>query len=272
MATLMTKYANLVNAKLRNALVLKDGVIFNTRYEGNPLAGTVKVRKTGAATVADYNRATGADLTVDTDGYIDVAINKDKVVNELIDGFEAAAVADGIVADRLDAAAYALANALDVDGAAELVSGGTTLDDTDALTSATVYDSLVDARTAMVKAGVPNDGRMYVIVAPEVMGLILKSDDFTKASALGDSVIATGAIGKIAGFLVFESANLGDDVEYVAGHPDYAARVKMWKSEPHIQDLNGSGKYVDACAVQGRYIYGHKVTSAGAILVKTANF
>ena len=272
MATLQDRYSNLVDTKCRAALVLRDGVIFNNRYEGDPKAGSVKIRKTGAATVANYDKTNGVSLTADSDQYITVTINKDKAVNEIIDGYEASAVPDDMVADRLDAAAYGLASAYDIDGAAELVNGGTTLNDTTALTASTVYDKIVDCRTTLSKLGVPNDNRRWIIVAPEVMGLILKSDDFIKASALGDVVVQTGAIGQIAGFLVFESSNLGDDIEFVAGHPDYATRVKEWAVDVHIQDLSGSGKYIGASAVQGRNVYAHKVTNANAILVKTANF
>ena len=45
-----TRYSALVDAKARDAIVLKDGVIFNNRYEGSAKAGAVKVRKTGVAT------------------------------------------------------------------------------------------------------------------------------------------------------------------------------------------------------------------------------
>ena len=68
--------------------------------------------------------------------------------------------------------------------------------------------------------------------------------------------------------LVFESANLDADVEFVAGHPDYATRVREWAVDVHKQDLAASGKYIGACAVQGRSVYAHKVTNPAAILVK----
>ena len=41
--TLSERYSNLVDTKLRSELVLKDGIIFNNRYEGDPKAGAVKV-------------------------------------------------------------------------------------------------------------------------------------------------------------------------------------------------------------------------------------
>ena len=40
---LQVRYADLVLAKLRKELVLKDGVVFNNDYEGAPSAGAIKV-------------------------------------------------------------------------------------------------------------------------------------------------------------------------------------------------------------------------------------
>ena len=261
------RYSALVDAKLRNDLVLKDGVIFNNRYEGDPKAGAVKVRKSGTATVSDYDKANGVAPTSGASEWITVTIDKDKVVNEVIDGYEANAVPDGIVADRLDAAGYALASTLDVDGAKELATSGTALTDTAVLTKTNIYTTFVDARTTLSKAGVPINSR-YAVVSPDTYATALKSPEFVEASELGDKVKATGALGSIAGFAIYESANLGTGVEAVFGHPDYAARIKEWSVPVHIQALDGSGKYVGASAVQGRYVYGHKVTDAGAVLVK----
>lgn len=42
-------------------------------------------------------------------------IDKDKYVNELIDGFDAASVPDNLVADRLDSAGYAMGVSFDTD-------------------------------------------------------------------------------------------------------------------------------------------------------------
>lgn len=271
-----TRYSALVDAKARDAIVLKDGVIFNNRYEGSAKAGAVKVRKTGAVTVQDYG-AEGATLTNGTSEWITVTIDKDKAVNEKIDNFDGAAIPDGVIADRLDAAGYGMALALDEDGAAELVNGGTTLESKTALTKTNVYDTAVDTGKALSKAGIPNDGRRYMLVTPDTYALMLKSPEFIKASALGDAVVQTGAIGKIAGFLVFECNHLGTktiedttyDVEFVAGHPDYATRVNEWAVDVHVQDLSGSGTYIGESAVQGRKIYAHKVTNENAILVKT---
>jgi hypothetical protein len=136
------------------------------------------------------------------------------------------------------------------------------------MTKSNVYSTIVGARTALSKAKVPNDGRRWLLVTPEVFGLILTSDEFTHASDLGDAVIQTGALGKIAGFLVFEDNTLSATTDFLAGHPDWCTRVREWAVPVHVQDLSGSGDYIGASAVQGRTVYAHKVTKPQTLLIK----
>lgn len=272
---LSERYSALVDAKTRDVLVLKDGVIFNNRYEGSAKAGAVKVRKSGAATVANYDKTNGATLTEGASQWITVTVDKDKAINEIVDGFDAAAITDGVIADRLDEAGYAMAKQVDVDGAAELAAAGTALASTTALTKNSVYEAAVDARTALTKAGVPAEGR-YLLVTPDVYALMLKSPEFIKPSDLGDAVVQTGAVGKMANMLVFETNSFGVltkgdnqfDVEFVAGHPNYATRVNEWAVPIGVEDIK-DGKHIGASAIQGRKIYAHKVTNPDCILVKT---
>ncbi|MEF9917373.1 MAG: hypothetical protein RR746_08450 [Lachnospiraceae bacterium] len=57
-------YSKLVLAKLRNELVLKDGVVFNNDYEGKPSAGVVKIPvRDGEVEVSDYDKANGIQGT-----------------------------------------------------------------------------------------------------------------------------------------------------------------------------------------------------------------
>ena len=137
------RYSKLVLAKLRASAVLKDGIVFNNDYEGDPKAGAVKipVRDTEVA-VSDYDKAAGLTGATGTTTYMTITIDKDKAVNEIIDGYDAEAVPDGIVAERLDSAGYALAMQLDNDGAAALLDGGTAVT-VDALTKDTAYAAVV---------------------------------------------------------------------------------------------------------------------------------
>lgn len=263
------RYSGLVDAKLRATLVKKDGVIFNNRYEGNPKAGTVKVpvRDTEVA-VSDYSKTAGASATHGDTAYIDVAIDKDKAVNEIIDGFDAESVPDDLVADRLDSAGYSMALQVDKDATTALEAGATTFGDTTALTAENIYETIVNVRTAMSKAHVPNDNLRWLLVSPDTYALILKSPEFVRATQLGDSVVQTGAQGRIAGFNVFEDTTLSATTDFIAGHPNWCTRINEWSVPVHLQDLGGSGKYIGASAVQGRKIYAHAVTKKKILQIK----
>ena len=56
------RWSKLVDAKLRNQLVTRDNAIFNSRYEGDPKSGKVKipVRDTEVEVKA-YDKANGID-------------------------------------------------------------------------------------------------------------------------------------------------------------------------------------------------------------------
>ena len=259
------RYSKLVSAKLRKELVLKDGFVFNNDYEGDPTAGSVKipVRDTEVA-VSDYDKANGITATNGSTTYTDLIINKDKAVNEIIDGFDAASVPDNLVAERLDSAGYSLAAQIDSDGATTLLAGSTVMN-VEQITKSNIYDTIVDIRTAMSKAKIPNDGKRYLLVTPEAMALILKSPEFVSASSLGDDVKENGVVGKIAGFLVAEWNDSTANLAMIAGHPRFATRVNEWSVGVKIQDLSGSGKYIGASAVQGRMVYAHKVLRSIAI-------
>lgn len=261
--TLQERYSNMVLAKLRADLVLKDGVVFNNDYEGNPTAGAVKVpvRDTEVG-VGDYNTATGKSPAEGSTSYKTIYINKDKAINEIVDGFAAAAVPDGIVAERLDSGSYSLAYQLDQDGATTLLAGATVQNETSA-DATNAYEKVVTARTNLSKANVPNDGKRFLLVTPDFLALLLKSDEFISASNLGDEVKQMGVIGRIAGFNVIEWNDTTANLQFIAGHPKFATRVNEWKVPVGLVDL--TNEYIGSSAVQGRMCYGHDVLRPTAI-------
>lgn len=259
------RYSDLVLAKLRDELVLADGFVFNNDYEGDPVAGAVKipVRDTEVA-VSDYDKANGLAPTNGSTTYATLVIDKDKAINELIDGYDAESVPDNLVADRLDSGGYSLALQIDTDGATTLLAGAT-VTNVETLTNTNIYNTIVDVRTAMSKAKIPDDGRRYLLVTPDTVALLLKSPEFISASDLGDQVKQKGVIGKIAGFLVKEWNDSTANLAMIAGHPRFATRAHEWRVPVKVQDLAESGKFIGACAVQGRRVYGHKVLRSAAI-------
>jgi hypothetical protein len=264
---LQDRYSAIVDAKLRHEIVQKNGFVWNNKYEGNPKAGAVKipVRDT-EATVVSYNKQSGAAKSYASGSFITLPISKDKAVNELIDGYEAEAVPDNIIADRIDSAGYSLAMQINEDSTAELLDKATVKGQSSATSKSNVYDRLVDIKTAMTKAKVPASGR-FALVNPDTMNLVLKSAEFTAASSLGDEVKQSGAVGRIAGFLVFEDATLPDHANIICGHPNWCCRVEEWQNDIHVQSLDGSGSYIGASAVQGRKIYDHLVTKSAAVVM-----
>lgn len=261
------KYSSLILKKLRNELVLKDGIVFNNDYDGDPVSGSVKipVRDTEVE-VSDYDIANGTDIKQGSTTYLPILITKDKAVNELIDGYEAAAVPDNLVADRLDSATYSLAAQLDSDGATILLAEGTPVN-VALVDKDNVYDAMVDMRTALSKAKIPLT-RRYALVTPDFYALILKSPEFIKASALGDAVVQTGAIGAIAGFTLYEWNDATPGLKCICGHPGWATRINVWKVPVSVNNL--TNKHIGASAVQGRMVYEHKVTRGVAVQIMYA--
>lgn len=263
---LQNRYSSLVEAKLSAEIVQKDGIVWNNDYEGDPKAGAVKIPVRGKAQVVSYSKQNGASKSFADGSFDTLVINKDYAVNEVIDGYDADAVPDNIVANRLDAASEGLALQQNTDGTAELLDKATVLGQTAATTKSNVYERMSDIATAMTKAYVPATNR-WALVNPDTLGKIRKSPEFTSASLLGDEVKQSGAVGKIAGFLVLEDATLPANANIICGHKNWCCRVKEWAKEVHLQNLDGSGVFIGASAVQGRRIYGHKVTNSKAVVM-----
>ena len=263
---LQDRYSALVEAKLKAEIVQKDGIVWNNNYEGDPKAGAVKIPVRGAASVVSYDKQNGATKSFTDGSYDTLTINKDYAVNEVIDGYDIDAVPDNIVADRIDAAGEALALQMNSDGTVELLDKATVVGQSTATSASNIYDRLVDIGTAMTKAKVPATGR-WALINPDAMAFVRKSSQFTAASQLGDTVKQSGAVGMIAGFMVFEDATLPANANFICGHKNWCCRVNEWAVNVHLQDLSGSGTYIGASAIQGRRVYAHKVTNSKAVIM-----
>lgn len=261
------RYSNLVLAKLRKTAVFVS--LFNRRYEGTPIAGAVKipVRDTEVK-VGDYNKTTGGTLTTGSTTYKTLPIDKDKYVNELIDGYDSASVPDNLVADRLDSAGYAMGISLDSELINLLIARGTASADTTELTKDTIYESVVDEVAALKKKGL-TVAEMWLAVTNKTYATLLKSPEFIKASDLGDSVVQNGQVGRIAGLNVYETNNIPDDsnVEYVIGNNVFCHFVDEWMVQVGVNDLK-DGSHIGASAVQGRRVYGDMVSRPETVTVK----
>ena len=201
-------------------------------------------------------------------------------VNELIDGYDADSVPDDIVAERLDSAGYSLALSIDKKSidALESAAGATISATKTAATEANAYKLALEAKRVLGRKGVPNEGR-FLIASPEYLEVLMQDEHFIKQGDLSQEMVQQGVVGRIAGFNVFESNNMDYEsttrvsskkttTEVIAGHPNWCHRVMEWQTAVHLQDLSGSGKYIGASAVQGRKVYGLKVSKPQTLYIK----
>lgn len=274
------RYSSLVDEKLRMTLVTKDDLIFNRRYEGDPKAGKVRVPvRDTEVEVKSYNKQTGATISTGSTTYFDILINNDEAVNELIDGFDAASVPDGITAERLDSAGYSLGLSMDTKSirALEQTTGITVATSKTAVTDTTAYKAVLAAKRTQSRLGVPNDGKRWLIASPEFMEVLMTDDRFIKQGDLSQELVQSGVVGRIAGYNVFESNNtMFEDTtivtgkktttEFICGHPNWCHRVQEWSVPVSINNLTNS--YIGASAVQGRKVYGIGISKPQTVYVK----
>lgn len=118
-----------------------------------------------------------------------------------------------------------------------------------------------------------------MIAAPEYLEVLMQDEKFIKQGDLAQELVAAGAVGRIAGFTVFESSNMDFEsttrvtgkkttTEFICGHPNWCHRVQEWQVPVHLQDLSGSGTFIGASAVQGRKVYGIKVSKGKTLYIK----
>ncbi len=274
------RYSALVDEKLRKTLVTKDNVIFSSRYEGDPKAGKVKipVRDTEVE-VKTYSKSSGAALSQGSTNYFDLNINIDEAVNEMIDGFDAASVPDGIVAERLDSAGYSLALSMDTKSIRKLeeTTGITVATSKTAVTENTAYKAVLAAKRIQSRMGVPNDGKRWLIASPEFMEVLMSDSHYIRQGDLSQELVQNGVVGRIAGYNVFESNNtMFEDTEivsgkktsteFICGHPNWCHRVQEWSVPVGVKDL--ANTFIGASAVQGRKVYGIGISKPETVYVK----
>ena len=260
------RYADMIVQLFRKELVVRNE--FSRDYEGDPVAGAVQVPVRNLdVEIGDYNVATGGALTQSATTFTPILITKNRYVNEIIDGYEAAAVPDNIVAQRLESAAYVIGTELEKNAINELVDNGTASENTDEITKANAYTSIKDDIIKLKSQGVSiND--IIVVVGANTESMLLEDTIFANsAGALGSELIRNGVIGRIVGANVKSSYNLPDDVDYIVFARPWAQAIDEWRVDPTIENL--TNEFIGASALKGRFIYEDKLTNPLACIVKT---
>lgn len=258
-------YANEVLAIARAELNIYED--FSTDYEKDEVTGQINVpTRNGEVKVSDYDILNGIELTQSATDYLPLPIDKDYGVNELIDGYEASAVPDNLVAQRIESAGYSIGVKKE-NMAIEALMKGTVSEDTNPLTKEDAYEKIAKEISNMKKRNMKVNS-MRVAVSADTELLLLTDSKFSNtAGSLGAELIREGVIGKINGVPVKPNYLMGEDVEFVIYDKRFCQKYEVWKAEPSIEDIK-DGKHIKASALQGRQVGGLMVTNALGVQIK----
>lgn len=188
----------------------------NHDYEGEiqQKGDTVVVNALGDVTIDDYDEETGlGDPEELSTSAQNLNIDRAKSFNFIVKSIERAQAAGDLYNAGTDKASKKMAKVVDKDifaTIAESASPANTIGTNQnpvEVTKDNAYDLIVDLRTALAEVGEIEDLR--IAVPPKYYGLLLKDDRFVKAGTpQGEERLATGLIGYVDGFEVFETKNL----------------------------------------------------------------
>ena len=258
-ATIAIDYAPISEKVLGETSIIRQ--VSNKDILGDISKGTqLKVFVHGLSTITDYVTGTGVAPVADGSDYVTLNNQKDKVINELLDGLtvkQAYNNADHIAA-RLEAAMVAVGEEMDTDGFVKIVADGTEAfaagadkPDTGALT----YTRILSLKTALDNAKAPQSGRS-LIMTPEMLNLVLQADSkITLSTDRGDMIQATGWVGQFLGFNIFMTTLLPANTNMVAMQERGFAHTDDFTTGVFLQSLDGSANFVGDSAIKGRFAY-----------------
>jgi len=264
------RYIPMIVELMRPYLYIRN--TFSTDYEGSPKAGAVKVpvRNTDVS-VQNYDVVAGANLTTSATTYLNIPIENNKVLNELIDNYEAQAVPDNLVAQRLESGAYSIAKTLEADALSVLTTSGnftaSKTQGTDS-TAATIYSDILKDIAQLKKLGVPAS-RIKVAIDSEAEVLLLTDDKFSNtASQIGAELARNGVVGRVNGCDVITEDLSSVNAQYIVYAPDWCKAIDEFTIAPRVVDIR-DGAHVGASKLEGRMVYANAVTNNKAVVVKT---
>jgi len=263
------RYVDTIVELMRPDLLIRN--TFTTDYEGSPKAGAVKVpvRNTDVQ-VQDYDVVSGVNLTTSATDYLDIPVNKNKAINELIDGYEAEAVPDNLIAQRLESGAYSIATTLEADALTTLTTEGnytaSKTQGTDS-TAQTIYADILKDIAQLKKLGVKAN-RIKVAIDSETEVLLLTDEKFSNtASQIGAELARQGVVGRINGVDVMTEDLSSKGAQYIVYAPDWCKAIDEFTIAPRVVDIR-DGAHVGASKLEGRMVYANAVTNKAAVIVK----
>ncbi len=252
---LQERFAKTIIKLKRKQNVVRN--FFGRDYMGDPRSGSVQIpMRPLEVEVQGYDVLTGATIKQSKTEYKRILVENERAINELIDGYEAAAVPDNVIAQRLDSGGYSLGRAQELDAIGVLEDGGTQSPELAPLDEDNAYETIVRDIARIKKLGVNKDELVIVVSDDTETTLLLDKRYANTASQLAAEMLREGITGKINGVPVVVSSNLRDDhfvTEYIVFGRSWAQTIEDWKIMPAINNIY-NGTHIGASILQGRIV------------------
>lgn len=245
------------------------GALFDRKYEGEATRGnTIHVPGVVPPVVKDYKangRTTSADETTDTG--VDILIDQEKSIDFFVDDIDNAQANHDLLPLYTDASGDALAADVDKFLANLLVADATTLPFTaNPTTGDQAFNIFRDARKALNKSNVPDDGLRVAVVNAEFEGLLNGADSkLTSWDTSGDTAgLRNATMGQLLRFRTLTSNHLPevDSPQAVFFHLRASAFVSQITE---LEGMRAQNKFADR--VRGLHVYGAKVMQPKGVVV-----
>lgn len=251
---------------LDNTGVMLDCV--NRNYEGEikNAGDTVRIQKPGDITINTYTPATAAITYGALSGETDtLKVDQQKYWGFLVPDIDKVQANIPLAEKYMKRAKVAIANEKDAYllGLAQTNAGNTVGDGDITLTPSNVYETFVamfeklSRENAIDAAGRGEDGkRPFLVLPPEVISIVKKSEEAKHATTLGDETIRKGAIMQYAGFdikqsTVFVAPTTETAKSIIAGTTEAITYADQIIKVETLKDKDYFGDYI-----RGLYVYG----------------
>jgi hypothetical protein len=235
--------------------------LVNRDYQGEiARAGdTVRITTPAAISVVAYSGTVSYETPTSTQQSL--LIDQDLAWGFKLDDAEQVQANVDLLKSYMDEAGYSLADEVDKNLAALYTDAGAGNLTIDLTGTHDFYNTAVEAGRNLDLQNVPREGR-WMVISPRGYEALLKNTKFTQASALGDAVVQSGAVGMVAGFSVYLSNNLvlSTTRRYMYGTNraiTFAAQLiktEALRAETGFDDL-----------VRGRMVFGRRVVRPAAL-------
>ena len=270
-----TKYSSIVEPNLYADSFLIPNVVFTNKYQEGP-AGQIMVHKMTKGSVSV--KAPGNDFTDEDveDTLIPITLNNCYQKSEKIYGAQANAVAFNIGEETIQKAVKTIKEAREEGALACLAEEGTTVEDTDDITSDNVVEKLIALRKAVKdKKGNPN----YALVSTDVYAKLLGK---VGLQSYADPAVVSAELIKRFGLSIIECNAFGNEEAEYYDNTGTKKTVDLSAIDMivgngeafSIVDLVNMARLRDSELFNGvkaqvEIVSGMTVTNADCILVKT---